>query len=144
MLSQFDAGGVTKRRRVRFAADASGIDQRVVNVPQHQERSRRDCHKPIIPSLAALSFAVIRPRGARPGPCWAFYGTMLAVDSVSSVSFTVRPGPVTALVGPNGAGKSTVPRILAQTAALAKTRITTRGATARSGHAPNPPPSPTE
>ena len=36
------------------------------------------------------------------------YGTMLAVDSVS---FTVRPGAVTAFVGPNGAGKSTVLRI---------------------------------
>jgi ABC-2 type transport system ATP-binding protein len=33
---------------------------------------------------------------------------MLAVDSVS---FTVRPGAVTAFVGPNGAGKSTVLRI---------------------------------
>lgn len=36
------------------------------------------------------------------------YGTMPAVDSVS---FTVRPGAVTAFVGPNGAGKSTVLRI---------------------------------
>ena len=36
------------------------------------------------------------------------YGTALAVDEVS---FTVRPGAVTAFVGPNGAGKSTVLRI---------------------------------
>ncbi len=36
------------------------------------------------------------------------YGAMLAVDTVS---FTVRPGAVTAFVGPNGAGKSTVLRI---------------------------------
>jgi ABC-2 type transport system ATP-binding protein len=36
------------------------------------------------------------------------YGAMLAVDAVS---FTVRPGAVTAFVGPNGAGKSTVLRI---------------------------------
>jgi ABC-2 type transport system ATP-binding protein len=36
------------------------------------------------------------------------YGRMLAVDGVS---FTVRPGAVTAFVGPNGAGKSTVLRI---------------------------------
>jgi ABC-2 type transport system ATP-binding protein len=36
------------------------------------------------------------------------YDAMLAVDEVS---FTVRPGTVTAFVGPNGAGKSTVLRI---------------------------------
>lgn len=36
------------------------------------------------------------------------YGAMLAVGEVS---FTVRPGVVTAFVGPNGAGKSTVLRI---------------------------------
>ena len=36
------------------------------------------------------------------------YGATLAVDAVS---FTVRPGAVTAFVGPNGAGKSTVLRI---------------------------------
>ncbi|NUP34204.1 MAG: ATP-binding protein, partial [Streptomycetaceae bacterium] len=39
------------------------------------------------------------------------YGGAVAVDALS---FTVRPGQVTALVGPNGAGKSTALRLMLQ------------------------------
>ena len=36
------------------------------------------------------------------------------LDAVADVSFTLRPGHVTALVGESGSGKSTVARLLAR------------------------------
>jgi peptide/nickel transport system ATP-binding protein len=40
--------------------------------------------------------------------------TRTTVDAVSDVSFTLRPGTVTALVGESGSGKSTVARLLSR------------------------------
>ena len=45
------------------------------------------------------------------------------VDAVSDVSFTLRPGQVTALVGESGSGKSTVARMLARLYAPTDGRI---------------------
>ena len=63
MLGQFDTGGRTKRRCVRFAADASGVDQRVVDVPQHQERSYRG-RTAVSAHVVKASFRVSVPSGA--------------------------------------------------------------------------------
>ncbi len=38
----------------------------------------------------------------------------LELDAVDDVSFTLRPGMVTALVGESGSGKSTVARLLSR------------------------------
>ena len=51
------------------------------------------------------------------------------LDAVADVSFTLRPGCVTALVGESGSGKSTVARLLARLYAPSDGKISSTATT---------------